>query len=336
MKGLKEQGPRAEGPECSIVVPFFNEEETVEELCNRIRGVMNSLGKSYEMVFVDDGSRDRTGEILRSLALKDDRITVIRLRRNFGQTAALAAGFDYARGQVIISMDGDLQHDPAEIPKFLSKLEEGYDIVSGWRSERVDNFFSRRLPSAAANWIMAKLSGVPLHDFGTTFKAYRREILENVNLYGELHRFIPALASVQGIEVAEIPIKNIIRPHGKSKYGLDRTIRVMLDLITVKFLLGYLHRPLQFFGLIGLVCFAAGFFIGVYVLWEKLFYGLSITEEHAPLTGLGILLIALSVVFISTGLLGEVLTRLYYEGQGKKIYFIREVVRQKSLPEGRK
>src|SRR5215471_152442 len=223
----------------SIVVPFYNEQESVRLLYERIVRVMDSLGRSFEMVFVDDGSRDLTYKILKEIADQDEHVALVRLRRNFGQTAALKAGFDYTHGEIIVSMDGDLQHDPSEIPQFIEKILEGYDIVSGWRVERKDAWLTRRIPSRIANCLMAKLSRVDLHDFGTAFKAYRREVVTELQLYGDLHRFIPALASWQGATIAEIPIKNISRRSGRSNYNISRTLRVLLDLISVKFLLDY-------------------------------------------------------------------------------------------------
>src|ERR1700687_5955510 len=222
---------REENVHYSIVVPFFNEQENVLPLYMKIAEVMDSIGGSFEMIFIDDGSRDRTFRILSEIYENDRRVHILRLRRNFGQTAALKAGFDFARGDVIISMDGDLQHDPEEIPQFIAKIREGYDIASGWRAHRTDNWLTPQLPSRIPNWLMARLSGVDLHDFGTTFKAYRREVIQQVALYGELHRFIPALASLTGATVAEVPIRNIARLSGKSNYGLSRTVRVALDLI---------------------------------------------------------------------------------------------------------
>src|SRR5882762_6528048 len=235
----------------SLVDLFFNKQENIPTLYMKLTVVMDSIGEPYEMVFVDDGSKDNTYKVLAEIYEHDRRVNVVRLRRNFGQTAALKAGFDFARGEIIISMDGDLQHDPDEIPRFLEKIEEGYDLVSGWRHQRRDHWLMRRVPSRAANWLMAKLSGIDLHDFGTTFKAYRREILQEIQLYGELHRFIPALASSTGARIAEVPIENLQRKSGRSNYGIGRTIRVFLDLIIVKFLLDYSTRPLQFFGLLG-------------------------------------------------------------------------------------
>ena len=245
-------------PKYSIVVPFHNEEENVTTLYDRVKLVMEQVGDSFEMVFVDDGSRDRTYRLLEEIAAVDSRVLVIKLRRNFGQTSALAAGFDHAQGEMLISMDGDLQHDPEEIPNFLARLEEGYDVVSGWRSHREDNLFFRRIPSRCANWIMARISGVAIHDFGTTFKAYRREVIHNIPLYGEMHRFIPALASWYGASICEIPISNPRRQYGQSHYGLSRTFRVFFDLVTIRFLLKYMTRPLHFFGSIGALGMLSG------------------------------------------------------------------------------
>jgi len=250
---------------------------------------------------------------------------LVRLRRNFGQTPALKAGFDFARGEIIISMDGDLQHDPEEIPRFLEKIEEGYDLVSGWRYQRRDHWLMRRVPSKIANWLMAKLSGIDLHDFGTTFKAYRREILQEIQLYGELHRFIPALASSTGARIAEVPISNPDRKSGKSNYGIGRTIRVFFDLIMVKFLLDYSTRPLQFFGMLGLAGTGSGFLLGLFLVGDKIFYHQNIMTEHGPLLLLSIALFVSGIQFISMGLLGEISSRTYYESQNKAIYALREV-----------
>ncbi len=245
-------------PKYSIVVPFHNEEENVTTLYDRVKLVMEHVGDSFELVFVDDGSRDRTYRLLEEIAAVDSRVLVVKLRRNFGQTSALAAGFDHAQGGFVLAMDGDLQHDPDEIPNFLAKLEEGYDVVSGWRSQRGDNMLLRRIPSRAANWLMARLSGVSIHDFGTTFKAYRREVIQSIPLYGEMHRFIPALASWYGASICEIPISNPQRVFGKSHYGISRTFRVFFDLMTIRFLLRYMTRPLHFFGSIGALGMLSG------------------------------------------------------------------------------
>ena len=316
----------------SIVVPFYNEQDNIPLLYVKIGEVMDSVGAPYEMVFVDDGSTDGTYKTLLDIYENDRRVHLVRLRRNFGQAAALKAGFDFARGDIVISMDGDLQHDPVEIPLFLEKMKEGYDIVSGWRAQRRDSWLTRRLPSRVANWIMAKLSGVELHDFGTTFKAYRREILNEVHLYGELHRFIPALASRLGAKTAEVPISNRLRPNGKSNYGLGRTTRVLLDLLSVNYLLGYSTRPLQFFGLFGLLSSSTGVLINLFLLQQKLLFHQSIMVEHGPLLLLGIAFVVAGIQFLSFGLLGEMLARIYYESQNKPIYALREVKSRREEP----
>jgi glycosyltransferase involved in cell wall biosynthesis len=309
----------------SLVVPFYNEEENVRPLYESIVEVMDNLSHSYEMVFVDDGSLDQTYKVLRDIADHDDRVALIRLRRNFGQTPALKAGFDYTHGEIIISMDGDLQHDPTEIPQFIEKIMEGYDIVSGWRVERKDAWLTRRIPSRIANRLMAKLSRVDLHDFGTTFKAYRREVVTELQLYGDLHRFIPALASWHGATIAEIPIKNINRTSGKSNYNISRTLRVLLDLISVKFLLDYSTRPLHFFGFFGLLGTSVGFASSVFLLIKHFYYHVDVMDDHGPLLFMTVLLILSGIQFLSIGLLGEMLARTYYESQNKPIYAIREV-----------
>lgn len=309
----------------SIVVPFYNEQENIPPLYMKLTEVMDSIGEPYEMVFVDDGSKDNTYKVLSDIYEHDRRVNVVRLRRNFGQTPALKAGFDFARGEIVISMDGDLQHDPEEIPRFLEKIEEGYDLVSGWRHERRDHWLMRRLPSRAANWMMAKLSGIELHDFGTTFKAYRREILQEIQLYGELHRFIPALAGSTGARIAEVPISNPDRKSGKSNYGIGRTIRVFFDLMMVKFLLDYSTRPLQFFGMLGLAGTGLGTIIGSILVAEKLILHNDVIAEHGPLLMLAAVLFVSGIQLISIGLLGEITSRTYYESQNKAIYALREV-----------
>jgi len=308
----------------SIIVPFFNEEDNIEELYARLKKVLVKLGLSYEIVFVDDGSRDRTPEILAGLYDQDPCLHIIRLRRNFGQTAALQAGFDFAGGEIIISMDGDLQHDPDEIPLFLAKLDEGFDIVSGWRKRRVDNLFLRKIPSRAANWIMKKLSDVDIHDFGTTFKAYRKEVIKGVRLYGQLHRFIPALISRSGFRITEIPISNIVRQKGKSKYGLGRVRRVLFDLLTVKFIISFIDRPLQIFGLIGLFFGGAGFLIALVLTLGFYAFGWTIRENMGNLV-LAVFLIILGVQFIMTGLLAEIISRIYFTTHKIKIYSLGEI-----------
>ena len=310
----------------SVVVPLYNEQENVPQLYVKIIDVMDGVGEPYEIVFIDDGSKDGTFRQLAEIARDDERVVVVRLRRNFGQTAALKAGFDHSRGEIIISMDGDLQHDPAEIPLFIEKMQEGYDIVSGWRVERTDHWLMRRFPSLVANWIMAKLSRVELHDFGTTFKAYRREILSEIHLYGELHRFIPALASWAGASVAEVPITNVPRKSGKSNYGISRTIRVLLDLVSVKFLLDYSTKPLQLFGLAGLTCLAGGGGIGLWIFARKALFDEGLLANHGPLIILGMALVMGGIQFIAIGLIGELLARTYYESQNKPVYTVRQYI----------
>jgi glycosyltransferase involved in cell wall biosynthesis len=328
---MSDETKQEPAPTYSVVVPFYNEADSVEELHRRIVAVMDGLGKPYEMVFIDDGSRDGTDKVLADLVQADGRVTFVELRRNFGQTPALAAGFDHARGEIVIAMDGDLQHAPEDIPAMLKPLEDGYDLVSGWRQHRVDNFFVRRLPSAVANWLMKKLSGVDIHDFGTTFKVYRRDLLQHIRLYGELHRFIPALASAVGARICEVPIQNIVRPKGKSNYGIGRTLRVMMDLLTVRFLIRYFTRPLHFMGIPAIACGIVGFGIELAIFLEKLHKGwetFHITQTRGPLLIIGVFLLMLSGMLLITGLLGEVIVRTYYESQGKHIYYVRRVHRK--------
>lgn len=316
---------REKTPFYSIVIPIHNEEDSLIPLFAKIVEVMEAQDWDFEIVFVDDASTDGSFLLLEQIAGLDSRVVVVQLRRNFGQTPALAAGFDHARGEVIISMDGDFQHDPADLPLLIEKIHQGYDIVSGWRKERVDNFLTRRLPSAIANWAMKVLSGVALHDFGTTFKAYRRETIRNVNLYGELHRFIPALATLQGARITEVPIRNSVRTNGRSHYGLDRTLRVFFDLMTVRFLLRYLTRPLHFFGMLGLACFSAGSAGLAYLFYEKL-AGQSIFMNHGPMLVITAVVTIAGVQLVCTGLIGEILTRIYFEGQHRRIYSVSRVI----------
>src|SRR5215469_4298625 len=312
-------------PSLSVVVPIHNEEPSILPLYDRLTSVLEKLRKPYEILFVDDASTDRSFDLLANLVETDHRLKVIRLRRNFGQTAALAAGFDESQGNIVISLDGDLQHAPEDIPALLEKIEEGYDIASGWRKNRLDNAVTRKIPSRIANWLMAKVSDVELRDFGTTFKAYRAEILKDVNLYGELHRFIPALAAFYGARVAEVPIRNLPRASGGSHYGLSRTFRVMFDILTIKFLLKYFTRPMHFFGLLGLIAAGAGSAILAWIGVEKIWTGADIIAQHGPLMMLGALALVTGVILFCTGLLGEVLTRTYFESQGRRIYAVREI-----------
>lgn len=309
----------------SVVVPCFNEELNVRPLRDKICEVVDKITESYEMVFVDDGSSDGTFEALSKLNDEDHRVKVVRLRRNFGQTAALAAGLDHARGGVVIAMDGDLQYDPKDIPALLAKIDEGYDIASGWRTNRKsDNFITRRLPSLIANRLMAKVCGVNLHDFGSTFKAYRGDILPEIKLYGEMHRFVPALASAVGAKIAEVPVELLPRQHGVSKYGLGRTWRVALDIILVKFFVSYSKQPLRLFGLMGMLMGGAGFLVLLALSIMRLFG--DPFANHQPLVQLSILLVLLGVQFISLGLVAELITRTYHETQGKPIYSVRQTV----------
>jgi glycosyltransferase involved in cell wall biosynthesis len=311
------------------VVPLYNEEQAVEELYGRLTKTMSEMGLRYELVFVDDGSDDNTLKMLKDIAGRDGKVVVVELRRNFGQTPALAAGFDIAGGQIIISMDGDLQHSPEEIPNFLEKINAGYDVVSGWRKNRVDNLMMRKIPSRIANWLASKISGVEIHDFGTTFKAYRREIIEELNLYGDMHRFIPALLSGSGAKIIEIPIANIVRPRGESNYGISRTFRVAFDLITLRFLLGYITRPLHFFGRAAAYCILAAMLMSAYILYDKFVYNVPILVAHGPLAGLSAVLLLVGLILIATGLIGELVSRVYFESTNKKIYSVREVHRRK-------
>jgi glycosyltransferase involved in cell wall biosynthesis len=320
-------------PKYSIVVPFHNEEENVTTLYDRVKLVMEQVGDPFEMVFVDDGSCDRTYRLLEEIAAVDSRVLVVKLRRNFGQTSALAAGFDHAQGEMLISMDGDLQHAPEEIPEFLARLEEGYDVVSGWRSHRADSLFLRRIPSRCANWIMAHISGVGIHDFGTTFKAYRREVIQNIPLYGEMHRFIPALASWYGASICEVPISNPRRQHGQSHYNLTRTVRVCFDLLTIRFLLRYMTRPLHFFGSIGALGILAGGGLAAWLLILKLLTGQSLMVAHGPIFVIAGVLILAGIQMLGIGLLGELEVRHFHNPGHRAPYAVDRVVRLSSSEE---
>ena len=320
-------------PKYSIVVPFHNEEENVTALYDQLKDVMEHVGDSFELILVDDGSRDRTYRLLEEIAAVDSRVLVIKLRRNFGQTSALAAGFDHAQGDFVLAMDGDLQHDPKEIPGFLEKLEEGYDVVSGWRAQRGDNFVMRRIPSRAANWLMAKLSGVDIHDFGTTFKAYRREVIQNIPLYGQMHRFIPALASWYGASICEIPISNPARLYGQSHYGISRTFRVFFDLLTIRFLLKYMMRPLHFFGSFGALSALVGLAMSFGLLLLKLITHDHVLRQHGPWFIMASVLILAGVQLIGIGLLGELQVRHYHSPQHRAPYAVERMVRLRSSEE---
>jgi len=308
----------------SIVIPIYNEADSLLQLYEQLRPLLDSWERSFEVVLVDDGSTDGSRAILRELHAQDERLQVVFLRRNFGQTAAFSAGFDHAQGDVIVTMDGDLQNDPNDIPMLLDRMDEGYDIVSGWRIQRQDTYLTRKLPSQLANGLISKLTGVHLHDYGCSLKAYRREVIENINLYGEMHRFIPALASWMGVRVSEVPVNHSARQFGKSKYGLGRIVRVILDLMTVKFLLDYATRPIQIFGLLGLASLTTGVGLGTYLTTIRLFFDQPIGDR--PLLILAALLIMIGVQLIIMGLLGEIMVRTYHETQGKPIYVVREAL----------
>ncbi|NNJ10634.1 glycosyltransferase family 2 protein [Chloroflexales bacterium ZM16-3] len=309
-------------PTLSIVVPIYNEEDSIPHLYDRLTTVLEGYGHAYEIIAVDDGSRDGSFALLSDLAASDPRLRVVRFRRNFGQTPAFAAGFDRAQGEYIVTIDADLQNDPNDIPMLMARASEGYDVVSGWRARRQDAFINRKLPSMIANRLISWVTGVHLHDYGCSLKVYRADVVKNINLYGELHRFIPAVASWQGVAVTEMAVHHEARRYGTSKYGIGRTVRVLLDLITVRFLLSYSTRPMQIFGLWGLLSMLSGFVISVYLVAIKLLYNAEIGSR--PLLLLGVLLIILGVQFIGIGLMGELLMRTYYETQKKPIYVVRE------------
>lgn len=321
----------------SIVVPFHNEEENLPELYRRLTRVMEKLDEDYELVFVDDGSSDRTHQILRDICQLDPRVTGIRLRRNFGQTAALAAGFDLANGEVVIAMDGDLQHQPEDIPRFVEKMNEGFDIVSGWRQNRRDGFW-RTFPSRIANRLMAKASGVAIHDFGTTFKAYRREVLERIPIYGQMHRFIPAMASIEGALIAEVTIEDQPRVSGKSHYGISRTFRVMFDILTIRFIVRYLSRPLHFFGSVGASMIVLAGILASWLLLKKLVWREDIFIENGPMLIFAAVTFLGGLQFLGFGLLGDLLARLYYAPERRDIYNVARIYRSelpRNFQEGR-
>lgn len=308
----------------SVVVPIFNEEENVSALHREVVAALDACEIEYELILVDDGSTDDSLRLLRKIAAGDMRVKVISFRRNFGQTAAMAAGFDVATGKVVVPMDGDLQNDPADIPKLLAKINEGYDVVSGWRRDRKDAFLNRTLPSILANRFISGMTGIRLHDYGCTLKAYRREVLDGINLYGEMHRFVPALVSQFGAKVTELPVGHRPRLHGTSKYGISRTMRVILDLFTVKFLLNYSTRPIQLFGRLGIYTLFASLLTGGATVYMKLFHHTSMNRN--PLLLLTAFLIFMGIQFIVLGLLGELNARTYYEAQGKPIYVVKETI----------
>lgn len=310
-------------PEISVVVPMRNESPNVAELYREMTAALSAFGRPYEIIAIDDGSTDDTFQLLAKLQEEDERLRVIRFRRNFGQTAAFAAGFAHARGRYVVTSDGDLQNDPADIPRLIQALEKGPDIVAGWRRKRKDPFFNRRLPSMIANWIISRATGVKLHDYGCSLKAFRAEVVKPMKLYGEMHRFLPAIASEQGVVIEEQIVNHRARLHGNSKYGISRTVRVVLDLMTVKFLLSYSTRPLQIFGLWGFAMGAAGTLICGYLAYLKYFGHQGIGDR--PLLLFGILLISTGVQLVTLGLLAELQSRTYHESQNKPVYVIREI-----------
>jgi glycosyltransferase involved in cell wall biosynthesis len=328
---LPQQAGQTSAPNVSIIIPIFNEIENVQSLYQNLRTAMESTGYTWEVIFVDDGSTDGSTAVLRKLHAEQAGVGVVELRRNFGQTAAMAAGFDHAEGEVIIAMDGDLQNDPKDIPRLIQKLDEGYDVVSGWRADRQDGFWFRRLPSRMANWLISRTTGTYLHDYGCTLKAYRREIVQELKLYGEMHRFIPALLAGNGASIAELPVNHRARRYGRSKYGISRTIRVFLDLLLVKFSLSFLTKPLQIFGLVGLLTFLPGTLICAYLVFGRIFLGQNLADR--PLFLLGILLTVVGTQFVSIGILAEIQIRTYHESSNKPIYLVREVLDVR-LPQG--
>ncbi|YAI82438.1 MAG: glycosyltransferase family 2 protein [cyanobacterium endosymbiont of Rhopalodia sterrenbergii] len=311
-------------PEVSIVIPIFNEEESIEQLIKKIIATLADCNLSYEVICIDDGSQDKSSQILSELAQRFNNVKAIILRRNYGQTPAIAAGFKYAKGKVIVTLDGDLQNDPIDIPRLINKLNQGYDLVNGWRENRKDNPLTRLLPSKIANWVIGKVTGVDLHDYGCSLKAYRSELVADMNLYGELHRFLPALAYIEGAKITEMPVCHHPRRYGKSKYGLGRTFRVVMDLLTVFFIKKYLTRPMHVFGLFGLGSTILGITLGIYLIFLKLALGQSI--GHRPLLILSVLLVLTGVQLLSFGLLAELVMRTYHESQKRPIYRVREII----------
>ncbi len=308
----------------SIVIPVYNEAESLPGLHAELDAALKSIGKSYEIIAIDDGSRDNSLAVLKQLASIDPHVIAISLRRNFGQTAAFAAGFDRARGAVVITIDADGQNDPADIPALLKKMDEGYDIVAGWRQDRKEPLLTRKIPSRTANWLIARQTGIYLHDSGCSLKAYKYDVIKNVRLYGDMHRFIPAFASWMGVKVAEVPVKDRARKFGKSKYGFSRTFKVFLDIFTLNFLLSFQGKPMRLFGSIGLITSGLGGLILLILAYLKIFRGELLSNR--PILWLGIMLVILGVQFLFFGLIAELQTRTYFESQNKSIYMIREIV----------
>jgi len=313
-------------PCISVIIPVFNERENIRLLYEELREVLEQQERSWEVIFIDDGSTDGTTDVLRELSQADAHLRTVVFRRNFGQTAALSAGFDHARGQIMVPMDGDLQNDPHDIPRLLEMVEQGYDVVSGWRRKRRDPFLTRRLPSLVANWFIGHLTKVRIHDYGCTLKAYRRDVIRNVKLYGEMHRFIPVYASWVGARVLEIEVNHRARRHGRSKYGLFRVFKVSLDLLTVKFLGSYGTSPIYAFGGAGIALCTLGVLSGMWTIWEKIVYGTWVHQN--PVILLAVFLFLLGTQSILIGLLAEISIRTYYESQNKTTYYVREILSQ--------
>ncbi len=322
-----------QGPEISVVVPLLNEQDNIGPLYEQITKTLTDV-YDYEIIFVDDGSSDNSFDILAKLQKTDARIRVICFRKNFGQTAALSAGFAHARGKVIVAIDADLQNDPADIPEMITKLDEGFDVVSGWRKKRHDNAITRLLPSKIANWLISRITGVKLHDYGCTLKVYRREVLEEIKLYGEMHRFIPALASWSGARITEMAVNHRPRTTGKTKYGLGRTLKVILDLITVKFLGSFSTKPIYIFGGLGLLGAFGAILFGLIVLYQKLCFGTDMSGN--PLLILTAVCILATIQFILMGLLAELLVRTYHESQNRPTYVIKEILESSEKKEDQK
>jgi glycosyltransferase involved in cell wall biosynthesis len=310
--------------ELSVVIPIYNEEESVERLLEEVHAALRPSGLSYEVVLVDDGSRDKTFSILAEHAKTDASLTIVKFRRNFGQTAAMQAGFDHARGSIIATIDADLQNDPKDIPRMIEYIRQGHDLVAGWRADRKDTFINRRLPSMLANWLISWTTKVKLHDYGCTLKVMKSDVAKEMRLYGEMHRFIPVVASWMGVSIVEVKVNHRARQFGTSKYGIGRTVRVVLDLMTVRFIQSYLARPMQIFGLAGFMCFGLGALISAWLAFSKLVYGSPLAER--PMLLLGILLIVVGIQLASLGLVADVLARTYFESQKKPNYYVRTVL----------
>ncbi len=324
MKATANKQTTQAAPELSLFLPVLDEEENLRPMHAKIAAALDALGKTAEVIYVDDGSTDNSLKVLRDLAHEDDRVRVISLRRNYGQTAAMSAGIDAAKGEILIPMDADLQNDPADIKRLLDKLDEGYDVVSGWRKNRQDKLISRKIPSQIANRIISWIGGVPLHDYGCSLKAYRREVIQDVKLYGEMHRFIPIYASWAGARVTEIPVDHHARTMGKSKYGISRTIKVVFDLITIKFMAEYQTKPLYVFGAFGMIAFIISLVAGVWAIVLKIAEGVSFILTPLPI--IAVVMLAISVQFFLMGLLAELSVRTYHESQDKAIYAVREKI----------